>query len=143
MGSNNSHGQRWQRARRQAPRVDVETLCSEIIDGTERPSMVVDLSQTGIRVERPYRGGRTPRILQLEFELPGIDEVIWAKGETCFDHIRQVRGSLLRTTGIRLAAAARRDLRLLRDFIFETQRAQEVADSMESYLCFASAYARG
>lgn len=137
------------------PRVEVETLCSEIVEGKERPSLVVDLSETGLRVERPYTGGGTPRELQLEFELPGVDTIIWARGETCFDQVRPVRGGLLRTTGIRLASAAARDLRLLRDFIFEARRSvtlvddaveqavDEAVESMTSYLCFASAYARG
>ena len=125
------------------PRVDVETLCSEIVDGIERPSIVVDLSETGLRVERPYTGGRTPPELQLEFEVPGVDAIIWARGVTCFDQVRQFRGGLLRTTGIRLAAAAARDLRLLRDFVVESRRAEAARDAMDSYLCFASAYARG
>ena len=132
-----------QGARRLTPRVDVETLCSEIVDGLERPSLVVDLSETGLRVERPYTGGRTPRELQLEFELPGVDAIIWARGETCFDQVRPFRGGLLRTTGIRLAAAAARDLRLLRDFVLEPRRAEEAVDEVGAYLCFASAYQRG
>jgi hypothetical protein len=144
--------------RRLMPRVEVESFCSEIVGGRERPSFVVDLSETGLRVERPYVGGPTPRELQVEFELPGVDAIIWARGETCFDQVRPFRGGLLRTTGIRLAAAAARDLRLLRDFVFETRRSHDLIDdivdetvssaddsmtTMASFLCFASAYARG
>ena len=92
-----------------------------------------------MRIERPYLGGRTPRELQLEFELPGIDAIIWARGQTCFDQVRQVRGDLWRTTGIRLAAAASHDLRLLREFVHESRRATEI----DERLCFASAYLRG
>lgn len=128
-------------ARRLAPRVALETLCNEIGDGHERPAFVVDVSETGVRIERPYLGGRTPRELQLEFELPGVDAILWAKGQTCFDQVRQCRGGdLWRTTGIRLAAAASHDLRLLRDFIFESRRDFE---AIEDRLCFASAYLRG
>jgi hypothetical protein len=126
-------------ARRRAPRVLTESLCNEIAGGIERPVMVVDISESGVRIERPYVGGRTPRELQLEFELPGVDAIIWARGQTCFDQVRQVHGDLWRTTGIRLAAAASSDLRLLRDFVHESRRAMEIDDR----LCFASVYLRG
>jgi len=126
-------------ARRRAPRVLTESLCNEIAGGVERPVFVVDVSESGVRIERPYLGGRTPRELQLEFELPGIDAIIWARGQTCFDQVRQVRGDLWRTTGIRLAAAASHDLRLLREFVHESRRATEI----DERLCFASAYLRG
>jgi hypothetical protein len=127
--------------RRVAPRVLTESLCNEIANGVERPVMVVDVSEAGVRIERPYVGGRTPRELQLEFELPGVDAIIWARGQTCFDQVRQVRGDLWRCTGIRLAAAASHDLRLLRDFVFETRRAMNT--NVDDRLCFASAYLRG
>jgi hypothetical protein len=127
--------------RRQAPRVLTESLCNEIADGIERPVMVVDVSEAGVRIERPYVGGRTPRELQLELEIPGVDAILWARGLTCFDQVRQVRGDLWRTTGIRLAAAASHELRLLRDFVFETRRAMNM--NVDDRLCFASAYLRG
>jgi len=126
--------------RRQAPRVGLETLCNEIGEGLERPCFVVDVSETGIRIERPYFFGRTPRDLQLEFELPGVDAVLWARGLTCFDQVRQVRGDLWRTTGIRLAAAAAHDLRLLRAFIVSPR---PLLEEPPDRLSFASAYLRG
>ena len=125
--------------RRLAPRVGLETLCNEIGEGVERPCFVVDVSEHGIRIERPYFMGRTPRELQLEFELPGVDAILWARGQTCFDQVRQVRGDLWRTTGIRLAAAASHDFRLLRDWV----HAHHVIEEPIDRLCFASAYLRG
>jgi hypothetical protein len=124
--------------RRLYPRILTESLCNEIANGVERPVLVVDVSETGVRIERPYVGGRTPGELQLEFELPGVDAIIWARGQTCFDQVRQVRGDLWRTTGIRLASAASHDLRLLRDFVYESRRLE-----VEDRLCLASAYLRG
>jgi hypothetical protein len=44
------------------------------------------------------------------------------KAEVCFDQLRPSPRGLVRTTGIRLAAAAARDLRMLEEFIVETQR---------------------
>lgn len=119
----------WMDARRIDPRVDVETFCSELLPREERPALVVDLSPVGARIERPYVGGPTPREIDLELEVPEVDEVIWARAEVCFDVVRQapagVHGGpfgLLRTTGLRLVRAASRDLRLLRDCVFELRR---------------------
>lgn len=125
--------------RRRAPRVALHTLCSEIADGIERPAFVVDLSETGLRIQRPFVGGRTPREVQLEVELPGLDAIVWARGEPCFDWVRQVRGDLVRTTGIRFAAAAMADLRLIREVVLEARRAQN--DELD--LSLSSIYRRG
>jgi hypothetical protein len=116
-------------ARRLDPRVDVETFCSELLPREERPALVVDLSPVGARIERPYVGGPTPREIDLELEVPEVDEVIWARAEVCFDVVSQAPAGthggpfgLLRTTGLRLVRAASRDLRLLRDCVFELRR---------------------
>lgn len=118
----------WNDVRRLDPRIDVEAFCSELLPRHERPALVVDLSPVGARIERPYVGGPTPREIDLELEVPEVDEVIRARGEVCFDLITQApRGQggplgLLRTTGLRLVQAAARDLRLLRDCVFELRR---------------------
>src|SRR4051812_46418100 len=105
------------RGRRQEPRIPaLGAFCTEISDGEERYSIVSDVSPTGLRLHRPYRGGQS-RTVQLEFDLPGVDEVIWAKGVVCFDSVwRAAEGQVLQTTGIELASAAGRHLRLLRDY---------------------------
>lgn len=132
---------------RLAPRVDVETFCSEIIGGREQAGVVIDLSPEGVRIERPYLGGPTPTELLLELEVPDVDEVMWARGEVCFDQVRQAppgRGGplgLLRTTGVRLVRAATRDLRLLRDCVIERERARRAAEAW--LLADAACYARG
>lgn len=131
------------------PRIDVETFCSELVDGRDRPGIVVDLSPEGARLERPYAGGPTPREIVLELEVPEMDEVIWARGEVCFDQVRQApagRGGplgLLRTTGIRLVAAACRDLRMLRECVIETHRMRLARDRADEALLDAACYARG
>ena len=119
----------WMDARRLDPRVDVETFCSELLPREERPALVVDLSPVGARLERPYLGGPTPRQIDLELEVPEVDEVIWARGEVCFDQVTQAPAGmaagpfgLVRRTGVRLVRAAQRDLRLLRDAVFELRR---------------------
>jgi hypothetical protein len=139
----------WADLRRLMPRIDVATFCTEVVAGRDRPGLVVDLSPEGARLERPYLGGPSPRELVLELEVPEIDEVIWAKGEVCFDQVRQApRGlggplGLVRTTGIRLVSAAVRDLRLLRECVIETYRAQRAQATVDEQLAVASCYARG
>jgi hypothetical protein len=120
-------------ARRTAPRTNVEAFCSEILDGRERHAVVLDLSHTGLRVARPFTGGRTPSEIQLEIELPGVDEIIWAKGQVCYDRVRpptvkdgtMALGKLVRTSGIRLVSAAARDLRVLREYVLALRRERD------------------
>lgn len=121
----------------------MDGFCTEIVDGRERYAVVVDVSEAGVRLERPWMGGPTPRLVQLEFEVPGVDEIIWARGEICFDQVRRAStGGLLRTSGVRLAAAAPRDLRLLREYVFDQRRAREAAEAV-TYLLGATSYAIG
>lgn len=100
-------------------------MCWESPDIGEISALAVDLSPMGLCIERPYTGGRTLGSVPLAFEVPGIDEVMWARGEACFDMVvadDSKRGGLLgmvRRTGYRIEVAARRDLRMLRDFVFD------------------------
>ena len=91
-------------------------FCTEIGEGHERFALVSDVSPTGLRLHRPF-GGHQSTTVQLELDVPGIDELIWAKGVVCFDTVwRGAEGQLLQTSGIELAGAAGRHLRLLRDY---------------------------
>ena len=132
-------------SKRLDPRIPVETLCSEVIDEREHYGVLVELSPAGVRLERPYRasygGGRDGRIVQLEFELPDADEIIWAKGEVCFDRYRPGEGvGAVRSTGVRLVAAASRHLRMLREWVVATVEAQRRArqDDIAGMLALAS-----
>ncbi len=116
--------------RRESPRIDVETLCWEMIDGREASGLAVDLSSSGLRIERPYIGGPTRREVMLEIEVPGVDEVMWARGDACFDVLVPTTApaggplGLLRRTGYRIVLAARRDLQMLEEFVIESFRAR-------------------
>jgi hypothetical protein len=113
--------------RRLTPRIPTETLCAELTGDQERYGLIVDLSKDGLRIQRPLAGGRSGPIVQLEFEIPGVDEIVWAKGAVCFNQLWRTRHSptgSVQTTGYRLVAAAQRHLRMLRDYVFETHRAQ-------------------
>jgi hypothetical protein len=107
---------------RSQPRVPMTTLCSEIVGDKEQFAFVVDLSEQGLRLERPLRGRAPSRIVQLELTLPNVDEIIWAKGEICFDLYgpparHSQAAAALRISGVRLVAAATRHLRLVRDYV--------------------------
>jgi hypothetical protein len=119
--------------RRERPRVNVESFCSELDDTHERHALVVDLSDGGLRVQRPVGGAPRKRVLQLEFEIPEIDEVVWATGEICFDQVWQLPpkwpgalAGLVRTSGIRLLATTQRHRRMLREYVHDTWRSREL-----------------
>jgi hypothetical protein len=133
--------------RRISPRIDVEALCWELVGERETSAIAVDLSTEGLRIERPFIGGRIEREVPLQLEVPGIDEVMWAKGDVVFDRLVQdkVHGGpfgLIRRTGFRIALAAARDLRLLRDFVYEIHHAKTALEESAS-LAMASCYMRG
>jgi hypothetical protein len=106
--------------RRQGPRLPAPgAFCTEISDDHERYSMVSDLSPTGLRLHRPSIGPQSATV-QVEFDLPGVDELIWARGVVCFDRVwRAGGGRVLHTTGIEIVRAASRHLRLLREYAYD------------------------
>ncbi len=111
--------------RRESPRICVEALCWELVDRHEVSGLAVDLSTMGLRIERPYVGGPTRQQVPLQIEVPGIDEIMWARGDAVFDLV--VPGGptgLVRRTGYHLTLAASRDLRLLGEFVVETHRSR-------------------
>ena len=136
--------------RRVSPRIDVEALCWETVGERERSALLVDVSVEGARVERPFIGGRIEHEVPLQIEVPGIDEVMWAKGEVVFDRLIETpKGvssggpyGLLRRTGYRLAIAAARDLRLLRDYVWDMHNYRTARAEVDA-LGFASCYLRG
>jgi len=128
----------------------MEALCWEIIDDRESSAMVVDLSTEGARIERPYTGGRLVREIPLQLELPDMDEVMWARGTIVFDHLVPAKNSgpfgLVRRTGFHIEMAAARDLRLLRDYVYDTDRVRRAANDDhwgDDRMMFASCYHNG
>lgn len=145
--------------RRVSPRIDVEAVCWEVVDDKETSALVVDLSTQGARLERPFvprgrsesvpvhlRGGRIEREVPLQLEVPGIDEVMWAMGDVVFDKLVASPNAgpfgLIRRTGYRIVIAASRDLRLLRDYVWEMHAQLRAVQQPESPfdLTLASCY---
>jgi len=118
----------------------MEALCWEIVGERESSALVVDLSTEGARLERPFTGGRIVREVPLQLEVPGIDEVMWARGDVVFDTLVPSKSpgagpfGLLRRTGYRIVLAAQRDLRLLKDYVFEMHRAKEIANENDVWV---------
>ena len=106
-------------------------MCWEMVDGKELSGLALDLSSGGLRLERPYTGGPSRKDVQLEIEVPGIDEVMWARGDVSFDILVPTtspcggRLGLIRRTGYRISRAAQRDLRRLHEVVIETHRARQ------------------
>ena len=112
--------------RRISPRVRVETFCTELQDDMMRHAIVTDLGSEGLRLIRPL-GARHGRTIPIEFEIPEIDEVVWALGQVCFDEVKRAppgsiisTGGMIRSTGLRLVKAAQRHKRILREFVMDS-----------------------
>jgi len=126
--------------RRAGLRVRAEGLCTELTGDDEQLGLLLDVSETGIRVERPHRAqvsNRRERVVQLEFEHPGIDELVWAKGVIRFDKLEPVREhgritSARRTSGVEIVAAATRHLRMLREYVLDLRERQAQSTMMWS-----------
>jgi hypothetical protein len=128
--------------RRVGPRIPMDALCSELHGEGFRHALVVDLSEDGLRIERPFGGPRT-RQLQLELEIPGVDEIGWAAAEVCFDEVRRAGAGIVRTSGLRLVSAALRHRRILREYVHDTWRELRRESDIGAYLIDASCYLRG
>lgn len=119
--------------RRLAPRIPVDGLCGVVANQDLRHAAMVELSAIGLRIELPFDRAAASRTLQLEIELPGVDEIIWARGLVTHAHLSPMGGRhadgqprLWCRAGIHLDAAAWRDRRLLRDYVIESRRSQRL-----------------
>jgi hypothetical protein len=120
-------------ARRGSPRVPIRIPYNEYVAEKPLLGVIADVSERGLRVERLLRSAGS-KIVQVEFELPGTNEVIWAKGELCFDRLRATPRGLqpVRASGVRLVAAASKHLRLLRDYVMELSQAFSPPEAPEA-----------
>jgi hypothetical protein len=116
--------------RRMAPRVPLEGLCGVVGQRELRHASMLDLSALGLRIERPFDPASAARFVQLEIELPGTGELVWARGEVAFAHLSPMGGRhpdgqprLWCRAGIRLVQIARSERLLLRDYVLEARDA--------------------
>ena len=95
---------------------------------------MLDLSALGLRIERPFDPDSASPVVQLEIELPGIDEIVWARGDVTFANLTPMGGvhpngqpRFWCRAGVRLRRMASSERRLLRDYVIETRRARRAS----------------
>jgi hypothetical protein len=110
--------------RRLSPRIALDGLCGVVTERALRHVALVDMSSHGIRIEHPFDPAFASPSLQLEIELPGVDDILWAHGRITFAQLRPMGGCHANgqprfwcRAGIRIDRACGRDLRMIRDYV--------------------------
>jgi hypothetical protein len=100
--------------RREEPRIRLEMFLNQYVnDGCYR-ALGVNLSYTGLYLQKLVEPVlRHSRVVGLEFELPGTNEIIWACAETRFNSIAED----FQLTGLRFTAMATKHERLVREYV--------------------------
>lgn len=107
--------------RRLGPRIPLEIFMNEYLEDRPHRAMTVNISETGLYVHKVATSfNRRNRVVGLELALPGTSDVIWARGEICYDTF----DDHLHGQGIRFTGMARTYGRLLRDYCVERRRDQ-------------------
>lgn len=107
--------------RRRGFRIPSEMFFNQYIADEPYRAMAGNISETGVllnRVKPTQSLGDSQRVIGLEFELPGTNETIWARGEICY----QGRDNYFYTDRVRFTAMPRIHARLLRDYCVESRR---------------------
>ncbi len=114
-------------ARRRAPRISVDGFCGVVTDDDDlRHASMSNLSTMGLRLERPFDPNTARPIVQLEIDLPGLDEVVWASAIVTRAILTPMPGRrpdgqprFWCRAGLRIADASSRERRMLRDYVIE------------------------
>lgn len=120
--------------RRRAPRISVDGLCGVVTNDDLHHASMTDLSTLGIRLERPFDPKTARPIVQLEIELPGVDEIVWASAVVTHAYLTPMPGRTAEgqprfwcLAGLRIADTCQRERRMLRDFVIEQLIARRAA----------------
>jgi len=115
--------------RRLAPRITVDGFCGVVANDDLCHASMMDLSMTGVRLERPFDPKTAKPIVQLEIDLPGLDEVVWARGIVTFAMLTPMGGvspdgqpRFWCRAGLRLEDVCRRERRMLLEYVVENLR---------------------
>jgi hypothetical protein len=107
--------------RRLGFRVPIEIFLNEYVQDRANRALGVNISDTGLYVNKVISPMQRPsKVVSLEFELPGMGDTIWARGEITHDAI----DDLFHGQGIRFTGMAKLHARMLRDWCIEKRRAQ-------------------
>ena len=95
-----------------------------------------DLSALGVRLGRPFDPSAASRRVQLEIELPEVDEIIWAHGDVTFAHLSPMGGAhengdprLWCEGGVQLRGISTSERRFLRVYVVEARRRRQRLES--------------
>ena len=106
--------------RRLGYRIPLEMFLNEYVRDRLHRCVSTDISESGLYVHKLITPKpRRPDALQLEFELPGTGEVIWARGEVAYEQYDEH----FHGTGVRLTGIANLHARMLRDYVREKRKA--------------------
>ncbi|HEU4612374.1 MAG TPA: PilZ domain-containing protein [Kofleriaceae bacterium] len=113
--------------RRRAPRISIDGLCGVVVGNDLHHASMSDLSTLGLRIERPFDPKTAKPVVQLEIELPGVDEIVWASAVVTHAFLTPMPGRTADgqprfwcRAGLRIADACQRERRMLRDYVVET-----------------------
>ena len=114
------------------PRISVAGFCGVAIANDLRHASLSSLSTLGLRLERPYDPATAKPVVQLEIELPGLDEVVWASATVTRAFLTPMRGRspdgqprFWCRAGLVIGDTSRRERRMLQDYVIDrlvTQR---------------------
>src|SRR5262245_30834827 len=95
--------------RRSDPRFRMQVFLNEYVRDRPYRALAIDISETGLAIQKFTEPVvRSARIVNLELQLPGTREVIWASAESRFDSV----GADFHVSGLRFAAMAFKHERL-------------------------------
>jgi len=106
--------------RRIGVRVPVEMFLNQYVQDKPFRSLTSNISESGVYLNMAKGAPfcRDSRVVGLEFELPGTQETIWARGEVCYDAI----DSYFHGAGVKFTDMPRLHARMLRDYCVEKRR---------------------
>jgi len=105
--------------RRRSQRLPVGFYVEQIIDEAPHRCFTSDLSAVGLYMERLATPlSRQQGIVQVEIPLPDTGDSLWAKAEVVYDRF----DALFHGTAVRFTAMARSHQRLLRDWLWQSDR---------------------
>jgi hypothetical protein len=111
--------------RRRAPRITVDGLCGVVTGDDLHHATMSNLSTLGLRLERPFDPRNARPVVQLEIELPGVDEIVWASAIVTHAFLtpmgRAPSGEprFWCRAGLRIAETCTRERKLLRDYVVD------------------------
>lgn len=120
--------------RRRAPRISVDAFCGVAVANDLHHASLSNLSTLGFQVERPFDPATARPIVQLEIELPGVDEIVRVSAKVTRAFLTPMPGRTADNqprfwcrAGLVLGDTSRRDQVMLRDYVIDQLIARRAA----------------